>query len=98
MQRLVQKGADLNTGDHEGLTALAHACASGTANVVRLLLQSGSKVNVVSTYVSYDVFSSCRMKIPFLVENYISIFIGLYRMISPKVLGRMIFFVYCDAE
>jgi ankyrin repeat protein len=50
VQRLVNKGADINAKDDEGATALINACAQGHADVARLLLKNGADVNAENRY------------------------------------------------
>jgi len=42
---LLQRGADVNRPDEEGITALCWACAGGQEDVVELLLTAGAEVN-----------------------------------------------------
>ncbi len=45
---LLAKGADINSVDDRGWTALMHACDKGYTDMVRLFLQKGAKVNIKS--------------------------------------------------
>jgi uncharacterized protein len=45
VQELLEKGADINTKDKDGMTALMVACLNGHAEVVKDLLAKGADVN-----------------------------------------------------
>jgi len=42
---LIDKGADLETGDNEGSTPLHNACASGRSEIVKYLVANGAQIN-----------------------------------------------------
>lgn len=46
VERLIQYGADINTQNHRGCTALMLAAYQGNTDVVELLLQHGADVNI----------------------------------------------------
>jgi len=47
VERLIEKGADVNTATKAGDTALLQACQSGHTEVVRILLEAHADVNVI---------------------------------------------------
>src|SRR6266567_7761161 len=45
VQKLIRAGADVNTADDEGTTALMHAVIESDVDMMKLLLESGASVN-----------------------------------------------------
>jgi ankyrin repeat protein len=48
LEELLRRGANPNTSDNDGLTALHHACALGYLEATRLLLDHGALVHIAS--------------------------------------------------
>jgi ankyrin repeat protein len=53
-QKLLAKGADVNTKDDHGRTALQYAAAGGYTEIVELLLNNGADVNVPTNFPIID--------------------------------------------
>src|SRR5215467_2460149 len=46
VQKLIEAGADVNTVDHDGTTALMHSVVESDVKMMKLLIDKGANVNV----------------------------------------------------